>query len=439
MGWNDGPDSDPVSPRGEDQNWRHLKEIVEHEAVKHPDYFGSYPALPSDFSGRYKRTYSVPSNRWNLYRKVKMPDRLAPDLGTSPFFTEELSLELPESLRWFTSMFGFITSDSEGVIHPCNMSHTISSYIASDVDSFPVFPLDTALTQSRLLAFGTDAIAESLPTLPEVSVGVTLAEAREWLPFIPGSRLFRDDANVKSLGDEWLNYQFGILPLTRDIGDIAEAILNSTKFIEQLRRDNTKLIRRRRTLLEEVEETSETETGKLPESKAPLSLSNASYGTLTTVTRRERKVWFSGAFSYAIPEFDSDSVSRLLDLERTYAVGLSPINVWNTLPYSWLVDWVSNASSVWTNMTYLGRDGLIMAWGYVMAETTTYITYTWTGPFRSDSLGSWQTVSLETTVKSVVKQRLRATPFGFMPDFSGFNPKQLSILAALGVSRLPWL
>jgi hypothetical protein len=77
-------------------------------------------------------------------------------------------------------------------------------------------------------------------------------------------------------------------------------------------------------------------------------------------------------------------------------------------------------------------DGLVMHYGYVMehvVESDEIVLSGWTpqkGSFPSD---------LKIVVVRETKTRLRASPYGFGLTFEDFSPRQLAILAALGISR----
>lgn len=106
------------------------------------------------------------------------------------------------------------------------------------------------------------------------------------------------------------------------------------------------------------------------------------------------------------------------------------IDFWNLIPWTWFVDWFTNINHVITNLSYLGRDGLYLQRGYIMAhyrdvETSSQGRTFMGRPFLTTGVRTFER-----------KYRVRASPFGFGLTWQDFDPFQLSILGALGVNRL---
>lgn len=80
-----------------------------------------------------------------------------------------------------------------------------------------------------------------------------------------------------------------------------------------------------------------------------------------------------------------------------------------------------------------GTDGSVLVRGYVMGHTITETEYTWTGDLMI--AGSWRRSVLTWKLREEIKQRERTDSYGV--DWSGLDltAKQLSILAALGLTR----
>jgi len=83
--------------------------------------------------------------------------------------------------------------------------------------------------------------------------------------------------------------------------------------------------------------------------------------------------------------------------------------------------------------------GLVMPWGYMMVDTTTRTDYILQTQSR-DANSVFRPLVLSSAVIKRTRQRQRANPFGFGLTWDGLNSFQLSILAALGLSRgrLAW-
>lgn len=153
-------------------------------------------------------------------------------------------------------------------------------------------------------------------------------------------------------------------------------------------------------------------------------------------TRRvvvRRKVWFSGSFLYYLPN-GTDFLSKLgrwqVEAHRLLGFRLDPELLWNLAPWTWLGDWFSNAGDLVSNASSYLFDGLVMQYGYVMEHVEETVSY--------DSIFGFidgTTAAPQLTLVRETKRRLAATPFGFGLDFDTLSAWQLSILAALGISR----
>jgi hypothetical protein len=124
---------------------------------------------------------------------------------------------------------------------------------------------------------------------------------------------------------------------------------------------------------------------------------------------------------------------KALLAKEILGVDLTPEVVWNLTPWSWAVDWFSNVGDVLSNISDTIDDSLLMRYGYIMEHTIVRDTYTrkYDRPFWDKSVLLDSGVSLVTETKL----RRRANPFGFGMSWEGLSPKQLSILASLGITR----
>jgi hypothetical protein len=112
---------------------------------------------------------------------------------------------------------------------------------------------------------------------------------------------------------------------------------------------------------------------------------------------------------------------------------ITPEVLWNIAPWSWAVDWFTNAGDVLANTSDFGDQGLVMKYGYIMEHSFVRDVYFYEGSFGSPLGGSIKIPPL--ALVSETKLRRKANPFGFGITWDGLNPFQLSIAAALGLSR----
>jgi hypothetical protein len=300
---------------------------------------------------------------------------------------------------------------------PNASSETYNGAAAIVTTNAPMVP------STQMDAYGTTAIARVSPTNPLVDLSSSVAELyREGLPTLPGSQ--------GNPGSEYLNIQFGYLPLINDAKQLAAVARQHDALLRQYERDSGRWIRR------QYQFPPQTTTTSLQSSTAPAPLGGsvsglAQVGTLTRTTTTETKIWFSGAFTYYLPR--SGWRRTVAELDHLYGIRPGIDTVWELTGYSWLADYFVNIGDVAKNITAFKQDGLVMPYGFVMAKTTTEREETWTGPMR---FGEWKSTTITSKKTYTTHQRRLANPFGFGKKFGDLSGRQLSILAALGISRM---
>jgi hypothetical protein len=267
-------------------------------------------------------------------------------------------------------------------------------------------------------------VARSLPNDPAADLSVTVAELkREGLPALIGLQTLRDRTAVtRNAGSEYLNIEFGWKPLVSDLRSLAKSVKDHEK-IWLAYRKGSGMKTRVGNHLEDEKETKIYSGGIIP---LPSAYPRFLTGTISYQTRR--RTWFSGAFKYYVPEpvdfpskmsYWSSQASKILGLR------LDPEVVWNLSPWSWAADWFSNTGDVLHNVALLGKDGLVMQYGYAMAESSLIYKYEAKDPTRAGTACS--RVSEHKTC-----QRIRANPYGFGVAAESLSAKQTAVVAALG-------
>jgi hypothetical protein len=120
------------------------------------------------------------------------------------------------------------------------------------------------------------------------------------------------------------------------------------------------------------------------------------------------------------------------ELDRAYGVVPGDTTLWNLTPWSWLADWFSNAGNVMQNIDAFLQNSLIMPYGYICHDITEEYQADWSG---SVNRNGWSPMTLSDYVVKHSYTRQQANPFGFGLSWDGLSLFQLSILAALGISR----
>lgn len=282
---------------------------------------------------------------------------------------------------------------------------------------------------------GATAIANCRPDNSIASLSTALGEIyADGLPHLLGSTFWRERTlNARNAGKEYLNTQFGWVPFVNDVMDFRNAVRNFSAVLAQYERDAGRMVRRRYDFPRETSTTESVFTGSVPWEPVSSNL-RSSTGTLVVRDTVTKKKWFSGAFVYHLPRgYDSRSeMDRLRLFADRIGLDTSPETFWNLAPWSWAVDWFSNAGDVISNVSSFTVDGQVMAYGYMMEHTVHRVTYSMED-VRSVS-GGYLPVDPITLVTET-KVRRRANPYGFGVSWDGLSPFQISILTALGLSR----
>ena len=311
----------------------------------------------------------------------------------------------------------------------------------------------TSLDESSLNALGTTAISQCAPTNPTAQLASTLAESfREGIPTLPGIQSWKKRTEVaKAAASEYLNYQFGWAPLVSEVHSVVNAARNHRDILQNYRHNEGRDVHRRFDFPSDVESWEEE--------VSPAYFTNGSdffSGLVTGIKPRvpvrtvsvvkETRRWFEGCFTYGGPS-GTDSFGRALgfgsEADAVFGLTLSPDVLWNLTPWSWAVDWFSNAGDVIHNVTNFALAGLVMRYGYMMEESIETYSTNYTSQAlkvrlatNPNKYGQIDSGSTSIGFKTVRKSRCPANPFGFGISWEGLSPTQLAITAAIGITRL---
>jgi len=314
------------------------------------------------------------------------------------------------------------------------------------------FPPSNSSTDVQLDALGATAIARCRPTRSKADVGNAIAElVREGIPKLAVSGWHTRARNIRTgkgtsvegaVADNYLSYQFGLAPLAREIGQFAEQVTRADQLLAQYERDAGKVVRRRfvfptktETTYSVVGATDSPFIGSPQAGSLNPALTPSERGEVSVVREFTQKRWFSGAFTYYLPSWydaRSEMSRKALLAKEVLGVDLDIESIWNLTPWSWAVDWFSNAGDIVSNINSMLEDGLIMRYGYMMEHSIVKDTYTRMHPNVFIGSGGFDS---SITLVTETKIRRRANPFGFGLTWDGLSSFQKSILAALGISR----
>jgi hypothetical protein len=342
--------------------------------------------------------------------------------------------------RWFGNAQGVSTGTQ----------YRVSTLPASE--SYPA-------VYERLLVPYATARARTRPGRPMAGLGQFLIELRD-LPTVPGKARYRTGqwrkmslpslgwylrdtvAKFRALGPEYLNIVFGWEPFVRDLREVYNLWKRVDREMASLIRNNRKGVRRKVTL-EDSTSTSQTETHyAYPFANVwggpPFWTAGHTHHKVTTVTRK--RVWYAAQYMHWIPNPTSSQWTIRARLALFGALP-TPELLWEVMPWSWLIDWFSNAGDVISNVSPTAVDYVTM-YSFLMEHTLVTKEHTsecqWDPkifPAQNINIpGGSHTFSTTNRVES--KARVGSVnPFGLGVQLPSLTGRQLGILAALGLSR----
>lgn len=294
---------------------------------------------------------------------------------------------------------------------------------------------------------GVQAIRDTQPTKSPAALAEALVElSREGLPKV--RRVMQDLTRARSLsaigsaaGSAHLTREFGLKPLIRDLQDVLDVFQNHDRLLIDYQEGAGKKQHRQRYwdtetfTQEELHDSNQALICDMNGSTVQRLNIYSKFGLQMSTTRSVSVTdYFKGAYIYHLPPgLEPDGVRRFMH-DFGYLLGLDVDFglLWEVAPWSWLSDWVLNLGDNISNAQALSSDSLVLLYGYVMRETRVTNTRTTTG--LADRSG--QPLGPATiTYNNIVKERIRASPYGFGIDPIDFTARQWSILGALGMTK----
>lgn len=256
-----------------------------------------------------------------------------------------------------------------------------------------------------------------------------------------GSKRARDVLMPDNIANQFINEQFGWAPFIGDARDLYRAYNNQDRLMADITRQNGNWIKRGGNVLKEdnIEEYANVSNASgyvYPSLTSDFYRGSGSFVDSHLYSQIEREVWFDGSFKFYAPEFDSLSragtgtYGKIMQMMHYYGVRISPTVVWELTPWTWLVDWFSNAGDIIDNVTSQVFDRLVSRYAYIMQRSRKWVC--------NDSIIHLQggDVTCSWTQQIVTKKRRAASPYGFDLSNGDLSVRQKLILGALGVTHL---
>jgi hypothetical protein len=279
-------------------------------------------------------------------------------------------------------------------------------------------------------AWGAEAYAKMKPTKPSFSGLNSLYELRELAQTLEGRA-----RNLREISSYWVGLQFGWKPLLSDILGLVNHQRKTEARLKQLLRDNGRPVRRRITLVETNDTVSTDFTSYSAFNPVLVTQFYRKQPTVRQIRSSTDKVWASARFRYWLPGGPQDIKWKRKMLARIYGLYPSPSVIYNAIPWSWLVDWFSNVGDIVENLEVGVADRLAADYFYVMREKSWFVTNTATGYFTRRNGEPCQFTG-SSTFHANSKYRAKGDPFGFATSQNDLSLMQLSILGALGISKI---
>jgi hypothetical protein len=308
-------------------------------------------------------------------------------------------------------------------------------------------PLEPSVTAFDLSQWGPIAYARMKPTKPSFNAVTELLELRDLshLLHLKTADFVRKHPKrpprPSELSKAWLAYQFGALPLLRSAISLYNAYHKWERRLQWLIDNEGKPIRRRVHLETYSNVTDRVVTTSAPyllacEPGIPSRFSSSQQWYRSTWSEQTRLVWASAQFRYWLPRGPRD-INWTNRMKRAlFGAQLDVGQIYAAMPWTWLFDWFFNAHVVWDNMAHTVEERLVADYFYLMCTETSKNVSELSFTTKDSAWSSSQVVSTRNEVGFVRKRRVRGDPFGFNTNPNTLSGLQLSILGALGLSRL---
>lgn len=305
----------------------------------------------------------------------------------------------------------------------------------------PTIPGGSADSDSTVRANGTTAIARSNPTSPSVNILTSAGElAADGLPSV--SDFFRWEKTVRGLlrntGRQHLSAQFAWAPLLSEVQAFAKQVRGFDRILREAQSDLAK----RKIKVGYTFPSDVSRSFTLKSLNGRNWVSGNYTGELargSEETTFQRKTWFEAEylnFNPITPEQMSATQKFAQKARYVYGVHLTPAVLWELAPWSWAIDWVTNTGDIITAVSNSLVDGMVMRNGFVMHHTRATAEAVATGPFGSQFGYPYYKYDPCSALRVVeTKKRFPAVPYFGFGSVGELTPRQLSIIAALGISR----
>lgn len=297
--------------------------------------------------------------------------------------------------------------------------------------------------ESKAKGFGASAWKRFAPHPHSISLAESFFELKETFQsfhgILKGLRHLRTNSRkphtISQYASAYLGVEFGWKPFISDLRKLLKSIKVMDDQIASAQRLNNRWVTRSGQIVNATNVLGSFNTSPYV---SPSNYITDQIGH-DTDTSSER-VWFKGKFKYYVPKLNDDRfIGKVEAIPIVWDINLSPYNVYQLIPWSWLLDWFSNTGDIIYNLTQISANNLVAKYAYSMRATELRRERfaTWTAKCTSVIDGKYDIdysyYGGSSHISVITKTRASASPFGFdlsLPDLSAW---QVSILIALGL------
>jgi len=333
--------------------------------------------------------------------------------------------------------------------------YNLSSLTGGNHAPFTFLGTDVELSNYAALEYGKTA-----PTSDQFSASAFIGELREGLPaLIPvliqtGPKLaFRDTLKkqakrAKDAGSDYLNVQFGWIPLLNDVRKIATALAVATTAVTG---QSISTHRRREGRVRDIAVSGNF---ALPNCVVSAELSAAQWGISSTwrgggpygvfgsiwQSQKHTIDYSFEAEFLRLPEGSKDYSVYTDKLSELMRWDLRPSDLWQLAPWSWLVDWFTDIGGQLESWESATSNRILSLYAYGMRDerklSTSVASVSSGGNYTPYFTTYFGPSSVFQQIEIRRRQRIKANPFGYVLNpLSQLTAGQLAILGALGLTK----
>lgn len=370
---------------------------------------------------------------WSSRKKGNNRD----DIG-GPFYTKKVYADLPVQ-EYKTTTEPYPT-----------VFYELDSFFSPNIppDTWWLSPPSLESSLDDLAEYGTTAIAQCEPTKAIAETSTAIGELwKDGIPDLPVINSLKErtapllsKVRVKGAAEAHLNTVFGWLPLLSDSKKLLKGVQKLEEHLQFLESNSGKVVRRSfhfDSVTSHRKDTVANQQVMLAFGQSGGPADSGLRGEITVEVNTLIDRWFSGGFIFYMDSgFDSrkligEHAAKARHALQVLGADPSPDTLWNLAPWSWAVDWFTNAGDVIHNVSKFTSGQLVLQYGYMMEHTVHTYTVRHNGPSGLVGVGSVPPFKFTTETK----RRIPASPYGFGANWEGLSAFQLSVLAALGITK----